>query len=143
MSHEASTQPQTLKELSDSIARQLAGGKSHGDAVQELIDRGWPEVTARQFVANAEHLSDVYKEIADECRCAGEECKRNMLRGLLWVAAGFAIVFASLLLENLAVSFIAFAIGVLVMIVEAFDFIHGFNGWWAQRMASRQINRKH
>jgi hypothetical protein len=142
MSHDASTQPQTLRELSDSIARQLAGGKNHGDAVQELVERGWPEVSARQFVANAEHLSGVYKAIAEECRCQGEECKRLMLRGVLWAIAGVCIVVLALMLENMALSFILFALGVIVAIVESIDFMHGVTGWWEQVLARRRINRK-
>jgi hypothetical protein len=142
MPQDASTQPQTLKVLSDTIARQLAGGKSHKAAIQALVERGWPEVSARQFVANAEHLSDVYKAIAEECRCQGEECKRLMLRGVLWVVAGVCIVVLGLMLENMAVSFILFAVGVIVAIVESIDFMHGVTGWWEQILARRRINKR-
>lgn len=126
--------PQTLRELTDSVNQQLSHGVSSDVVVKQLLDRGWPEVTARQFVANAARNAGAATQDAGssaERRQIAELYKRRMFRGLAWTLGGLAITLVSLDLAryNGGVSFFCFG----AILFGFIDFLTALAGWWRYR----------
>jgi hypothetical protein len=127
------SQGQSLRDLSDSIARQRACGVKPGDLTHQLIERGWPEVTARQFVANAAQMAGALREQSAERRAAARPHKQRALRGLFCILLGFAIIVVGLNHTDASAGLYCFAMGVLLCIFESIDCLAGLTGWWRHR----------
>jgi hypothetical protein len=123
----------SMQELNDLIDRELQQGSSQDSVTGILIARGWPEVTARQFVARAAQSAPARPAPikVEERQSAILVYKRRMLRGLLWMLGGFVISVASLSLvrSNGGGSLVFFG----AMIFGVIDFLAGFVGWWRCR----------
>lgn len=133
MANSVPSRGHSLRDLSISIATQLARGAQPDDLVRQLVGRGWPEVTARQFIANAGHLSGVLLEQANERRAAARPHKQRAIRGLLCTIAGFGIAIIGLNSPDVSAGIYHFAVGVILCIFESIDCLSGLSGWWRHR----------
>ena len=124
---------QSLRELSDLIARQRVRGVKPDDLVQQLVTRGWPEITARQFVANAGQAAGALREQRAERSDAAKPYKQRAARGLFCVILGFAIIVVGLNQTDASAGLYHFAMGVLLCVFESIDFLAGLTGWWRHR----------
>ena len=131
------------------ILHELRQGHCQDVAAEILIARGWPLVTAKQFVArtalslNAPAASpappstrpkpaDMANPLSDDDRViVAAMFKRRMIRGLMWMLGGIAISMASLSLSRLngGGSFMFFG----AMLFGMIDFLAGLVGWWRHR----------
>jgi hypothetical protein len=126
-----SVQQQSLKELNNFVIRELVRGRSQDALVQHLTSRGWPQASARQFVANAARLSNEYREVNRERRWVINHCKSRMLRGLLWTVAAIGITIISHDMGH--VSVFASIVFFLSILFGFLDFLYGLAGWWRTR----------
>jgi hypothetical protein len=142
--------PLSVPELHQHIARELRRGKSQDDLVRYLGTRGWPEVTARPFVANAAkslQYPPTPSEGQPEQRLQPNKLsntpantpaqanagiyKQRMIRGLLWILAGIGL---TLVANDIARSM--FGTGVVFVFAIFFgfiDFVLGLRGWLQHR----------
>jgi hypothetical protein len=124
---------QTLQDLYESVAGQLARGKSPRALIDQLVARGWPQPTAQQFVANAGYKSTLYKALTAERTCTVQQYKRQALRGVLLSLLGIGIVVLSMSVPSMALGFCQFALGVGLCIVGSLDMSAGLSGWRRNR----------
>ena len=131
------TQPPSLQEITRAVIRQLMNGKSREAVTQDLVARGWPEVSARQFVTNAaqslQSLASplVKPEEDEERRYMAEMFRRRAARDFLLTAMfmiGMFIVF------DLFPSLQMLALFFLSMCAFSFvDLLVALIGWWRNR----------
>jgi hypothetical protein len=122
----------TLKEITESVARQRAKGTPVDRIVRQLTQRGWPETAARQFV-NAIQVEHVPQRPPDERDMLVRQCQFRALRGFICVIIGLVIIMAGLLSSDAYEGLYYFAMGVLLCTFEAIDFMSGILGWWRNR----------
>ncbi len=125
MASEMPTSQQSLQHLNESIARQITRGVSQTELVQQLIQQGWPEVSAKRFVLNATRTVNKHRRIGSEARLA--KSKERMLRGLLWFLAGMGILLISLQVPHLTGGIPLIYVGAIVL--GFFDFFIGLLNW--------------
>ena len=131
--------------------------------VSQLVERGWPESSAKQFVANIKMNTErdlaggenagytvpgrdepLYRTVKRNSTRASklsdaerhEEMRYSrlrVLRGLICVIIGLSIIIASLTEGDPYVGLFLFAIGVLLCTLEAIDIVFGITGWWKNR----------
>lgn len=123
--------PPTLQELTRSVYRQLAMGMSRSDVMQQLIARGWPEVTAQQFVTNAAQsvipLRPEDTEEKERQYMAKLLRRRAALDLLLTAVCALGSFVAFVLVTSLhALAFFFLSMGILSLI----DLLLSFIGWW-------------
>ena len=133
----------SLKEIRDQAAAQLAQGLTPESIVIQLIERGWPEQSARRFVIGllpapgamcAEALgADALGADAPEQRHTLKDDYKCMLRGLLCVVLGFVIIAVGLGMREVSNGIFHFTMGVLLIVFEAHDFATGLGGWFRRR----------
>ena len=135
MSNEPSTQPSapTLRDLTHDIARRLNNGQSRAALVQRLVDRGWPEPSAAQFVANAARIAPVYAEQVRRQIARNQYYKNRIMRGALGAAAGASFIAVSLILPNTSLGLIHFAVGVALCLLAPRDLAAGARAWLNER----------
>jgi hypothetical protein len=119
--------PGTLKDLTHTVARQLAAGHSQEHVIQQLIARGWPAASAQQFVANARRISGMYRAAATERVLALRHCRGRILRGLLGLLVGLSIGAFGLSLADTSTSLFLFAVGVILCVFGVVDFLFGLS----------------
>ena len=130
-----STPGLSMAELRDMVAHELRQGSSQESAAGILVARGWPDITARQFVArtaqNVEVITQAEPSETDKRQAAIMVYKRRMVRGVLWMIGGIAIYVASLNIVRSynGGSFVFFG----SIIFGIIDFLAGFVGWWRSR----------
>ena len=127
---------QSLKELSESIARQLAKGTKPQTLIGQLVARGWPEVSARQFVANARQTLSVFEVNPGELDERTKNVrlyKRRIIRGLVLTLIGIVTIVVGLGMRDASASLYHFAMGVILTVFEALDFLSGVSGWMQYR----------
>ncbi|MCL5999401.1 MAG: hypothetical protein M1546_25565 [Chloroflexi bacterium] len=134
--------PLTLQEVTNLVSRQLAAGQGRDVIIQQLVTRGWPEVSARHFVTNAAQTA--HSPQSQAAQHAGEDARddeeravvaelyrRRMIRGLVWALTGLftlAMFFnVSQALGGVSLFFMA------AIIFGAVDFVVGLIGWWRNR----------
>ena len=137
--------PLTLQEITNLVSKQLAAGQGHDVIIQQLVTRGWPEVTARHFVVNAAQTTHSPQSVQSQsAQHAGEDdrddeeraivaemYRRRMIRGLVWALTGLftlAMFFSvSQALGGVSLFFMA------AVIFGTVDFVVGLIGWWRNR----------
>jgi hypothetical protein len=129
MANQPPSAGQSLKALSEQVARQLAAGKAPDVLIDQLIQRGWPEVTARQFVTNAKHLSATYRAGAAERNSTSQRYRQQALRGFLWSILGACIAAISFTMCDVTCGFCHFAFGIGLFVVEFLDMCTGLCSW--------------
>jgi hypothetical protein len=127
---------QSLRALTEHIARQLARGTSPDTLIKQLGQRGWPTIAARQFVVNAGHLADALREVSSKRQYIARQCARRALRGLLLTLLGLSIIGYSLSMYDASSGFSHFALGVVLCVFGSLDFLIGMAGWWQHRHTS-------
>jgi hypothetical protein len=132
MAGKGPTSGNTLKEISAAIARQKARGTSAECIVRQLVQRGWPEASARQFVNNIQVQQPV-PELPDDNKALRHQYQWRTLRGVLCVIIGFIIINAGLSSSDVYQGLYYFAMGVLLCVFETIDFMTGILGWWRNR----------
>ncbi len=125
MASEVPSSQQTLHNLSESIARQAAKGVNQAELVNQLIEQGWPEVSAKRFVLNASRAAKGNRRIGSEARVT--KAKSRMLRGLLWLLAGLCVLLVSLQVPHLTGGIPLLYTGAIV--IGFFDFFIGLLNW--------------
>ena len=121
----------SFQELTRAIVTQLNQGVSQADVIVQLVARGWPEVSANEYVTRqaviAGNMRRKSENDGDVKHYYAMVYKRRMKRGLLWTLGGLAISLASLSLAQTggAASFIFFG----AIIVSVIDFLAGLVGW--------------
>ena len=122
----------TLKEITESVARQKVNGTSIDRIVHQLTRRGWPEAAARQFVNNIQ-VEHVRQRPPGERRMQVRQCQFRTLRGFICIIIGLIIIMAGLSSSDAYQGLYYFAMGVLLCTFEAIDFMSGILGWWRNR----------
>ena len=163
MATEKHVQGSTLSEITQSIAHMKLCGIPVDLIVRQLVERGWPESSARQFVANVKMDTErdfaggqnagytipgrdepLYKTVRRNSTRASklsdaerhEEMRYSrlrVLRGLMSIIIGLSIIVVSLTEGDPYVGLFLFAIGVLLCTLEAIDIAFGIAGWWKNR----------
>jgi hypothetical protein len=131
----------SLKELTALIAKQLARGAKPQTLINQLIARGWPEATARQFVSNARraHLQRALEAFDTHNTAQGEperqirEYRRRILRGLLCSLIGLALIVVGLGMHDTSNGLYHFSMGVVLTVFESLDLLNGLSAWWRHR----------
>jgi hypothetical protein len=119
----------SLKEITESVARQLAQGARPQNVIDQLIRRGWPESYARQFVANASPKSRALQEYTLERRSSSRRYQLVLLRSLLLIILGLAIIIIGIDAPNVYLGLFQFTAGVLLCIFESIDLLSGLADW--------------
>jgi hypothetical protein len=134
MSNLPPPQPISLQELTHAVVSQLMSGKSREVVTQTLVARGWPEVSARQFVVNtAQSLTkpQIQAEEDDERHMVAEIFRRRATRDFLFTA-GFMI--GTLAANDLFPSAPMLSLFFLSMCTFSFvDLLVALIGWWRNR----------
>ena len=125
MANEVPAQQISLQNLSETITSQLSKGATQESMIQQLIGQGWPEVTARRFVVNASRAVNKHRRIGSEDRLV--KARARIVRGLLWLLAGVAVLLISLEVPNLKGGIPMLYVGAIV--VGFFDFFIGLLNW--------------
>jgi hypothetical protein len=133
MANRTPCQGLTLKEIKERVTAQLASGLGTDSIIRQLIERGWPEETARRFVTSAMPALGVMREQAMERRTTLKDDLRRMLRGLICVILGFVVIAVGLGMRDVGNGIFHFTMGVLLIVFEAHDFAAGFGGWLQHR----------
>ena len=95
MSEELTPEEQkVIDELSEAIASELVEGKSKRAIVEELMEHGWPDNSANQFVNNIEQTIVVFKN-SPEGRQLADAYARHMIYGILWIVGGTIVTVAT------------------------------------------------
>ena len=123
------TSRQTLQHLTKTIARQVEQGVTHDTLVQQLIEQGWPEVSARRFVLNAARTTNKHRRIGSEARVS--KAKTRIVRGLLWLLAGIGVLLISLEVPHITGGIPLLYTGAIV--VGFFDFFIGLLNWHGEQ----------
>src|SRR5512141_1563097 len=85
----------SLKEITDSVIRQKINGTPTEAIVSQLIARGWPELTARQFVTNVSSNGAVQIDLGERYAVLKGYLIR-MVRGFVCLILGLVIVVVGL-----------------------------------------------
>ena len=129
----SATAPRSLKELPAGVVRQLAAGKSQELIIQQLIARGWPEISARHFVANAAPNAKEHNVVdnSEERVVVAELFRRRMIRDVWLLAVSLGLMLA---VVNFFPAMTALALFFLSMTVfSCIDFIVALLGWTKNR----------
>ncbi|HEY3291158.1 MAG TPA: hypothetical protein VGK87_13605 [Anaerolineae bacterium] len=129
MAEEAQPQSGSLKELKYSIIKQLTSGVEQGSVIQQLIERGWPEVSARHFVAGLVPRVLVNQAIAAHPAQMVNHGKWRALRGLAFMSAGLVIIIIGLALRDPSISLFTFSTGVIMGVFGLLDLLFGISDW--------------
>src|SRR6266496_2708676 len=126
------TPTRSLQELTRAVVEQLVAGRSQVTVVKQLVNRGWPEVSAQHFVANlAQTASQRHDENDEERAYIAELFRRRMLRDLVLTILCCIIMFVLFTfirtLPALTMFFLSMTVFSLV------DLITAFVGWWRYR----------
>ena len=124
MENEISVQSGSLKELTESVAQQLAAGVDRDALTRSLVERGWPERAARRFVAGVRAAPAA---VAQRQRARHERWR--IARGLLLLALGAAVIAAGLALGDPSGSLFVFSAGVILSVFGLLDFLSGISAW--------------
>jgi len=125
--------PRSLKEVTAGVVRQLAAGKSQELVIQQLIARGWPEISARHFVANAAPNAKEHNVVdnSEEQVVVAELFRRRMIRDAWLSAVSLGLMLA---VVNFFPAMTALALFFLSMTVfSCIDFIVALLGWTKNR----------
>ena len=125
MASKVPSSQQSLQHLTESIVRQLSKGVSQEEIVKQLIEQGWPEASAKRLVVNATRSVNKHRRIGSEARIS--KSKQRMVRGLLWLAAGLAVLLISLQVRHLTGGIPLLYVGAIV--IGFFDFFIGLLNW--------------
>ena len=123
----------SIVDLRRRVMAELACGAHQSAMVRMLVARGWPEVSATAFVANAAlnalqtARSSPTKEALRKMAQA-QQAQSRMLRGLMWTVAGVALTAISgdfaplfgMLVVSATIGMIAFGTA---------DFVAGLSHW--------------
>jgi hypothetical protein len=113
---------------------QLISGKSREMVTQSLVARGWPEVSARQFVINtAQAISkpQIQVDEDDEHQAIAEMFRRRITRDFL-LTSGFML--GMLAANDLFPSAPVLTLFFLSMCTFSFvDLLIALIGWWRNR----------
>lgn len=120
---------QSLQHLSESITRQLSKGASQETLIQELVEQGWPEFSAKRFVLNAVRAANKNRRIGSEARAS--QSRVRMIRGLLWLVAGLGVLLISLEVRHITGGIPLLYTGAIV--VGFFDFFIGLLNWYDEQ----------
>jgi hypothetical protein len=129
MASEAPSSQQSLQHLTESITRQVEQGVTHDILIQQLIEQGWPEVSAKRFVLNAVRTTRSQHRIGSEARVS--RAKVHMVRGLLWLIAGLGVLLISLEVRHITGGIPLLYTGAIVF--GFFDFFIGLLNWYDEQ----------
>jgi hypothetical protein len=124
-------QPRTLQEVTGSVIRQLMNGKSQEFVIGQLVARGWPEVSARTFVANAARNAKGHHEPDEERQAIAEYYRRRTRRSFVLSIVSLAITLVAFSLSGVwqTLSFISLSMTVYVVV----DFVVALIAWLRYR----------
>ncbi len=111
-----------IDELSETVASDLAEGKSQEHVVSELVKQDWSEEWATQFVSQVERsMSKVRVRNAKASQYA-----RHMIYGTLWVIGGTVVTAATYQAASEGGTYLI-AWGAILF--GGIDFLRGLFGW--------------
>jgi hypothetical protein len=126
-------QKSSLQELQSAVVRQLVAGADQRSVIQQLIERGWPEVSARKFVSNLAQTSasTTGRIEMSHSEHAAHHGRWRALRGLILILVGMVIMGAGLALRDPSFSLFTFAVGVILAVFGLLDLLFGISVWTA------------
>ena len=144
MAEQKQPQGTTLKDIRQSIALQKVRGEPVERIIRQLMARGWPEVSARHFVANVQvsiTARSTARGVARDAEVVESSqrkahvryCQWRVLRGMICIILGLAMIMVGLLASDVFEGLALFAVGVMLCTVETIDFAYGIRGWWRNR----------
>ena len=113
-----------MKDLTETVTQQLAAGTDREAIVNYLVQRGWPETSARRFVANVRVTPSAIMH-----RQSVQHGRWRIVRGLLLILLGVAIIAAGLALDDPSASLFVFSVGVILSVFGLLDFLFGISAW--------------
>ena len=124
----------SLSQLTELVKAQLTKGLGAEHMIHQLVLRGWPEVTARQFVL---HTAQSIATETGITAAEAEERRQGMRGGLKRVVSGaimlmiaLAIAALGLALAQTGSGFFIFAPGVILGAFAIVFLITGLEGWF-------------
>ena len=117
-------QPRSLKELTSTLVKQLASGTSQELLISQLIERGWPEVSARHFIANIAQTASQHNDVDEVREIVAAQFRSRIIRDLIIGLIFFGLVLLSMTffeaLDMLALFFFGMSVYSFVDMVIAF-----------------------
>ncbi|MCL4507432.1 MAG: hypothetical protein M1434_00350 [Chloroflexi bacterium] len=89
-------QPRTLKELTSTLVKQLAAGTSQELLISQLVERGWPAVSARQFIANVAQTASQHNDVDEERENDAAQFRSRIVRDLIMGLICFGLMLLSM-----------------------------------------------
>lgn len=129
MSEDGHSERGSFRDLQDGLIRQLAGGADQPGVVRQLIERGWPEVTARKFVNSLAPEGSIERIAIDQNHDAAQLERRRVGRGLILIVAGMVVTGGGLAMSDPSFSLFAFAVGVIIAVFGLLDLLFGLSAW--------------
>ncbi len=121
-----SQQQQALRDLSQTVAKDLESGKNQGVIVKQLTKQGWSKESAQQFVANVARELKEYRKTPAGRSALAEKYKSRIIRGLLWTIAGIVITVLTYSAASEGGTYFICWGAILLGII---DFVAGLIGW--------------
>ena len=135
MPMETSTPTRSLQELTGAVVKQLVAGRSQETVIRQLVNRGWPEVSARHFVANLAQTASQHRDRDggdDEERVIMAELyRRRMLRDLVLSVVCCGAMFVLFIFVRTVPALTLFVLSMAVF--SLVDLITALVGWWRYR----------
>ena len=76
-------------ELFETVAHELASGRSPQRLIADLVRHGWDAIAAREFVAHVQAAMLTQRDDVQVREAAVTQARRQMQSGIIWVVGGF------------------------------------------------------
>ena len=86
-----------MKDLTGEMVKKLVAGVSHEKIVQQLVERGWPAVSARQFVANLAQTVHQRDDVGEDREVKLAEYRERFIRSFITGLTTFGLMLAMIM----------------------------------------------
>ena len=117
----------SMAEVTARVEQGLRRGEPSTEIVAQLVEWGWPEVTAQNFVQARQRQLATRRSAPQPATQQPAAYLRQMLSGLAWFIGGAALTWLGL--RSSSGGFIFFG----AILFGLYQFISGLLGWWRSR----------
>lgn len=118
-----------VQQLADTVASDLAQGKSKEKIVKWLVKQDFPENEATAFVNQVEEEMNRLKETPEGRQILAKKYSRHMLYGVLWAAGGTIVTVATYEAAASNPGGGTYVIAWGAILFGIIDFFRGLFGW--------------
>ncbi|MBI4615919.1 MAG: hypothetical protein HY720_20040 [Planctomycetes bacterium] len=134
MSEEPSPeQKKAIEELTQAVAKDLAGGKKKADVATALVKSGWTQDDASAFVDNVDRALQEYRASPEGRAVLASKYARHMVYGVLWAVGGTAVTVISYSSAASSPRGGTYVIAWGAIVFGVIDFFIGLFGWLRNR----------